>query len=86
MIIIRENISTKTTHRPKISPFNPWLKGIIYFTKKYKDTNPHIIVKIIAGNPAGIIQSIQKLPHIIKVLLLTFFSCLVNPACFESSE
>ena len=72
--MIREKISTKTTARPKVSPLNPRLKGTITFTKKYVSAYPSIIVKMIAGNPAGITQTIQKMPHNIMVLFETFLS------------
>ena len=73
-MMIREKISTKTTPRPKMSPLNPRLKGTITFTKKYISAYPRIIVKMIAGTPAGITQIIQKMPHNIIVLVETFLS------------
>ncbi len=82
---IREKISIKTTHRPKISPLSPLLKGIINFIKRYKNAYPNIIVISTADNPVGKIQSIQKIPHRIMVLLLTFLRCFVRPACFDTS-
>ena len=50
------------------------------------DEKPNIIMKIIAGRPAGITQIIEKIPHKMMVLLFTFLRCFVNPACFERSE
>ena len=71
---------------PKISPLNPRLKGTINFAKKYVEVHIRIIVKINAGNPAGKNQREQKILHKIMVLLLTFFRCRVNPACFDRSQ
>ena len=82
---IREKISIKTTHRPNISPLSPLLSGIINFIKRYRNAQPNIMVISMAGNPVGIIQNIQKIPHKTMVLLSTFLRCFVRPACFDRS-
>ena len=84
--MIREKISEKTTNRPRISPLNPLLKGATNLIKKYVEIYPRSIVMISAGNPAGKTQSIQKIPHMIIVLLDTFLRSLVIPACFDGSQ